>query len=54
MRIVLLQCSCKFSFSSGQKGVEQRYILKGFPCRVPVFVLFEKLRNVFIGDIHKS
>ena len=30
------------------------HILGSFSCRVLVFVLFEKLRDIFIGDIHKS
>ena len=30
------------------------YILRGFSCRVLVFVLFEKLSNIFIGDIQNS
>ena len=30
------------------------YVLGGFSCHVLVFILFEKLRNIFIGDIHKS
>ena len=37
-----------------EKSLKQHYILKGFSCRVLVFVLFEKLRNIFIGEIHKS
>ena len=30
------------------------YYMLCFSCRVLVFVLFEKLRKIFIGDIHKS
>ena len=30
------------------------HILGSFSCRVLVFVVLEKLRNIFIGDIHKT